>query len=96
MRLTDLLQVTSETSHGQIIIPDSWLYAIISTLLALVVWGLNRWVSRLDKKMDKTDECITQLTSIVTKLEKSQEEHDKRIEEHDQEIKELQKQKRRT
>lgn len=59
MDLAENLQV------AEILIPDTWFYGVISALLGLIIWGINRWVSKLDTKMDKTDTTLNRIEDVL-------------------------------
>lgn len=56
--------------HQQdITISNAWLYGIMSgiivSLLTLVLWGINRWLKKIDDKSEKTDATLNRIEDVL-------------------------------
>lgn len=78
MSLTDILQITGTKN---ISIPDTWFYGVINTgLLAVVIWGINRWIGKMDTKMDKVDATFQSVNNTLLLHGQMHEAHAKMFE----------------
>lgn len=66
MWLIDILQIAGTETPRNISIPDTWFYGVINgALLGIVIWGIIRWIGKMDAKMDKTDATLNRIEDVL-------------------------------